>query len=153
MKWRTGGLLLFAAWTAAQANAANDDGQYRLNQLLGSDAEYRATWQSLVKRESRLPDWVMNLSGTASPMTAVDDKGDKYLVGSLCDTPHCASQKLYVAFSWDKDEAYALYVHIPEALPADKSPSKHADFRWLGKPDENVKRVLDERLKADPEWY
>ncbi|MGP6312205.1 Ivy family c-type lysozyme inhibitor, partial [Pseudomonas aeruginosa] len=26
---------------------------------------------------------------------------------------------------------------VPEGLPQDKSPSKHASFRWLGKPDKN----------------
>ncbi|MBO2998086.1 hypothetical protein J5H41_22925, partial [Aeromonas dhakensis] len=34
---------------------------------------YREAWQNLVEDESRLPDWVMNLSGTATPMHAVDD--------------------------------------------------------------------------------
>ncbi|HIC1674763.1 TPA: Ivy family c-type lysozyme inhibitor, partial [Escherichia coli] len=34
-----------------------------------------------------------------------------------------------------------------------KSPSKHASFRWLGKPEPAVQKILDEQLKADPNWY
>lgn len=146
-------LLLAGAGANALAVEADKDAQYRLNELIATDEQYRETWQSVVKDESRLPDWVMNLSGTASPMQAVDEQGDKYLVGQLCEQHNCAAERLYVAFTWDKDKAYALYVKVPENLPADKSPSKHASFRWLGEPDDSVKRILDDQLKSDPNWY
>lgn len=133
--------------------AADTDAQHRLNELLGTDAQYRETWQALVKDESRLPEWVMNLSGTAPPMKAVDQDGDKYLVGELCEPHACASQRLLVAFSWDKDDAYALLVQVPEGLPQDKSPSRHASKRWLGEPDDEVKAILEDQLKSDPNWY
>ncbi|KAF1061316.1 MAG: Inhibitor of vertebrate lysozyme [Pseudomonas citronellolis] len=120
---------------------------------MNTDEHYRETWQSLVKKEERLPDWIMNLDGTASPMQAKEDDGDKYLVGGLCKDTDCKHDRLFVAFSWDKSEAYGLYVQVPEALPADKSPSKHATFRWLGKPDAGQKQLLDEQLKSDPNWY
>ncbi|NWL79681.1 hypothetical protein DM872_22795 [Pseudomonas taiwanensis] len=144
---------LFLGLASAQALAADTDAQHRLNELLGSDPEYQDTWQELVRDESRLPEWVMNLSGTASPMKAVEDEGDKFLVGELCEANNCFNQRLYVAFSWNKEDAWALYVQLPDGLPSDKSPSRHASYRWLGEPDEEVRRILDEQLKADPNWY
>ena len=49
--------------SGASALAAND-GQVRVNQLLGSDPEYQKTWQKTIKKEERLPEWVINLSGS-----------------------------------------------------------------------------------------
>ncbi|MGW7773117.1 inhibitor of vertebrate lysozyme family protein [Pseudomonas machongensis] len=136
------------------AMAAND-GQVRANQLLGSDPEYRQTWQKTIKKEERLPEWVINLSGSsAQQMSAVTEDGDKYLVGPLCESEDkCTYKRLIVAFSWDKDEAYGMLVEVPEGLPSDKSPTRHADYRWLGKPDEGMQKLLQEQLKRDPNWY
>lgn len=136
------------------AMAAND-GQVRANQLLGSDPEYRQTWQKTIKKEERLPEWVINLSGSsAQQMSAVTEDGDKYLVGPLCESDDkCTYKRLIVAFSWDKDEAYGMLVEVPEGLPSDKSPTRHADYRWLGKPDEGMQKLLQEQLKRDPNWY
>ncbi len=135
------------------AMAAND-GQSRANQLLGADAQYRQTWQSVVKKEERLPEWVMNLSGTAEQMNAVVEDGDQYLVGPLCETADtCRSKRLIVAFSLDKKHAYAMLVEVPAGLPADKSPTRHADYRFIGKPDEGMQALLKEQLKKDPNWY
>jgi hypothetical protein len=138
---------------SAAALAADTDGQFRLNELLASDPAYQESWQELVEDESRLPDWVMNLSGIASPMQGLDDDGDKYLVGQLCEENNCFNQRLYVAFSWDKDDAYALYVQLPDGLPTDKAPSQHATLRWLGEPDDATQQLLLEQLKSDPNWY
>ena len=143
-----GGMLLAASLPAL----ADTDAQFQLNELLSSDADYRETWQTLVEHESRLPEWVLNLSGVATPMRAVEDDGDRYLVGQLCETERC-DKRLYVAFTWDKDRAYALYVQVPAGLPADKSPSQHADKRWIGEPEETQQAILDEQLKLDPTWY
>ncbi|MDD1015552.1 inhibitor of vertebrate lysozyme family protein [Pseudomonas rubra] len=139
---------------SAVAMAAND-GQVRANQILGSDPEYRETWQDVVKDEERLPEWVLNLSGTAEQqMSAVEEDGDKYLVGPLCESEQkCLNKRLIVAFSWDKDEAYGMLIEVPEGLPSDKSPTRHADYRWLGKPDEGMQALLKEQLKRDPNWY
>jgi hypothetical protein len=138
---------------SAAALAANTDGQFRLNELLTSDPAYQQSWQELVEEESRLPEWVINLNGIASPMQGVDDNGDKYLVGQLCEAHNCFNQRLYVAFSWDKDDAYALYVQLPDGLPTDRAPSQHAILRWLGEPDETTQQLLQEQLKSDPNWY
>lgn len=138
---------------SAAALAANTDGQFRLNELLTSDPAYQQSWQQLVQEESRLPEWVINLNGIASPMQGVDDDGDKYLVGQLCEAHNCFNQRLYVAFSWDKDDAYALYVQLPDGLPTDRAPSQHASLRWLGEPDEATQQLLQEQLKSDPNWY
>jgi len=73
------------------AMAAND-GQSRANELLSADPQYRETWQGVVKKEERLPEWVMNLSGTAEQMNAVEEDGDKYLVGPLCETADMPEQ-------------------------------------------------------------
>ncbi|WP_240923027.1 Ivy family c-type lysozyme inhibitor, partial [Metapseudomonas otitidis] len=74
---------LLLGLAGSTALAADTDAEYRLNELLGTDPQYRETWQNLVEDESRLPEWVMNLSGTATPMQAVNEDGDKYLVGQL----------------------------------------------------------------------
>ena len=138
---------------SAMAMAAND-GQTRVNELLNSDPQYRETWQGVVKKEERLPEWVMNLSGDAEQMNAVEEDGDKYLVGPLCESQAtCLSKRLIVAVSFDKDDAYGMLVEVPAGLPADKSPTRHATYRSLGKPDEGMQTLLMEQLKKDPKWY
>ena len=139
---------------SAMAMAAND-GQARVNELLSSDPQYRETWEGVVKKEERLPEWVMNLSGTPDQqMNAVTEDGDKYLVGPLCESQDkCLNHRLIVAFSFDKKHAYAMLVDVPEGLPADKSPTRHATYRFLGKPDQGMQDLLMETLKKDPNWY
>ncbi|WP_456020709.1 inhibitor of vertebrate lysozyme family protein [Pseudomonas protegens] len=139
---------------SAMAMAAND-GQARVNELLSSDPQYRQTWEGVVKEEERLPEWVMNLSGTPDQqMNAVTEDGDKYLVGPLCESADkCLNHRLIVAFSFDKKDAYAMLVDVPEGLPADKSPTRHATYRFLGKPDQGMQDLLMETLKKDPKWY
>jgi hypothetical protein len=126
----------------------------RVNQLLQADPQYRETWQQVVKKEERLPEWVMNLTGASEQMNAVEEDGDQYLVGPLCETQDtCKSKRLIVAVSFDKDDAYAMLVEVPAGLPADKSPTRHADYRFLGNPDEGMQELLMEQLKKDPNWY
>ncbi|MGE1177384.1 MULTISPECIES: inhibitor of vertebrate lysozyme family protein [Pseudomonas] len=139
---------------SAMAMAAND-GQTRVNELLSSDPQYRETWEGVVKKEERLPEWVMNLSGAPDQqMNAVTEDGDKYLVGPLCESQDkCLNHRLIVAFSFDKKHAYAMLVDVPEGLPADKSPTRHATYRFLGKPDQGMQDLLMETLKKDPNWY
>jgi hypothetical protein len=138
---------------SAMTMAAND-GQARVNELLNADPHYRETWQGVVKKEERLPEWVMNLSGDAEQMNAVEEDGDKYLVGPLCETQQtCLNKRLIVAFSFDKKDAYAMLVEVPSGLPVDKSPTRHADYRFLGKPDQGMQDLLMEQLKKDPKWY
>ena len=135
------------------AMAAND-GQSRANELLSADPQYRETWQGVVKKEERLPEWVMNLSGSAEQMNAVTEDGDAYLVGPLCETAQtCLNKRLIVAVSLDKKDAYAMLVEVPAGLPADKSPTRHADYRFLGQPDVGMQALLKEQLKKDPNWY
>jgi len=108
----------------------------------------------VVKKEERLPEWVLNLSGTSDQMTAVTEDGDPYLVGPLCETADtCKSKRLIVSFSLDKEDAYAMLVEVPAGLPADKSPTRHATYRFLGKPDEGMQQLLKEQLRKDPNWY
>lgn len=154
------GIKLRAALAAAllggsAAVMAANDGQLRADQVLGSDPEYREAWQDAIKDEERLPDWVINLTGSAQQqMSAVTEDGDQYLVGPLCETAdNCTYKRLIVAFSWDKEDAYGMLVEVPEGLPSDKSPTRHADYRWLGKPDDGMKKMLQEQLKRDPKWY
>ena len=143
-------LLLSSSFMAMAAN----DGQSRVSELLSADQAYRDTWQAVVKKQERLPQWVINLSGASEPMTALQEDGKQYLVGPLCETEQsCRTQRLIVAFSWNKKEAYALLVEVPVGLPADKSPSQHAEYRWLGEPDEGIQAVLKEQLKKDAHWY
>ncbi|MFV3305206.1 Ivy family c-type lysozyme inhibitor [Pseudomonas sp. NY15181] len=77
----------------------------------------------------------------------------KYLVGELCEACDCTAQRLYVVFTWDKQKAYALYVKLPEGLPPEQAPSRHARLRRLGEPDDAVKGVLDEELRSDPSGF
>jgi hypothetical protein len=96
----------------------------------------------------------MNLSGDAEQMNAVEEDHDKYLVGPLCETKStCRTKRLIVAFSFDKKDAYAMLIEVPAGLPADKSPTRHADYRFLGKPDQGMQDLLMEQLKKDPNWY
>jgi hypothetical protein len=139
--------------TSAMVLAAND-GQSRVNELIGSSPEFRQAWSSVVKKEERLPDWVINLSGSSEQMSAVTENGDGYLVGPLCETADtCITKRLIVAYSLDKKDVYAMLVEVPAGLPADKSPTRHADYRFLGKPDEGMQGLLKEQLKKDPHWY
>lgn len=144
-------LLLGCGGTAMAAN----DGQVQVNNLLLSDPHYRETWAGVVKKEERVPDWVLNLTGESEQqMSAVDEGGDKYLVGPLCESQQvCKNHRLIVAFSWNKAHAYGMLVDVPEGLPADKSPTRHATYRWLGKPDQGMQTLLMEELKKDPNWY
>ncbi|MEG5265043.1 inhibitor of vertebrate lysozyme family protein [Pseudomonas sp. JDS28PS106] len=138
---------------SALAMAAND-GQARVSELLSSAPEYRETWTEVVRKEERLPDWVLNLSGSSEQMTAVTEDGDQYLVGPLCETAGtCKSKRLIVAFSLDKEDAYAMLVEVPAGLPSDKSPTRHATYRFLGEPDEGMQKLLHEQLRKDPNWY
>ena len=108
----------------------------------------------MVKKEERLPEWVMNLTGDAEQMNAVQEDGDKYLVGPLCETQQtCLNKRLLVAFSFNKKDAYAMLVEVPAGLPADKSPTRHATYRFLGKPNQGMQDLLMEQLKKDPNWY
>lgn len=147
--------LAFVLLSSASALAlAANDGQARASQLLNADPQFRETWQKVVQKEERLPEWVMNLSGDAEQMNAVEEDGDKYLVGPLCETAQsCRSQRLIVAFAFDKKHAYALLVEVPAGLPADKSPTRHANYRFLGKPEPGMQELLKEQLRKDPNWY
>lgn len=138
---------------ALAAQAADRDATFPPGELLSSDDGYRAAWQELVENEQRLPDWLLNLSGPSTPMQAVESANDRFLVGQLCEAHNCFNQRLYLAFDWDKDNAYALYVQVPENLPEDRAPSEHASLRWLGEPDEEVRRLLEEQLRSDPDWF
>ncbi len=138
--------------SSAMTLAAND-GQSRASELL-NDPVYRNTWQKVVQNEERLPEWVMNLSGSAQQMNGVVEDGDQYLVGPLCETEQtCSSKRLIVAVSFDKKDAYAMLVEVPAGLPSDKSPTRHADYRFLGQPDAGMQSLLKEQLKKDPNWY
>jgi hypothetical protein len=138
---------------SALASAAND-GQTRVNELLSTAPEYRQTWAEVVQKEERLPEWVINLSGSSEQMTAVTEDGDEYLVGPLCETAEtCKSKRLIVSFSLDKQDAYAMLVEVPAGLPSDKSPTRHATYRFLGEPDEGMQQLLKEQLRKDPNWY
>lgn len=143
-------LLLGGSATALAAS----DGQARANELLSADPDYRQAWQAVVEKEERLPEWVMNLSGEAEQMNAVEEDGEPYLVGPLCETQAtCLNKRLIVAFSFDKKDAYAMLVEVPAGLPSDKSPTRHAEYRFLGKPDPGMQKLLQEQLKKDPNWY
>ena len=138
---------------SAMVMAAND-GQARVNELFSTDPQYLETWQGVVKKEERLPDWVMNLTGDAEQMNAVEEDGDQYLVGPLCESKAtCLNNRLIVAVSFDKNHAYAMLVEVPAGLPTDKSPTRHANYRFLGKPDQGMQELLMEQLKKDPNWY
>ncbi|AMB86176.1 hypothetical protein AWM79_13055 [Pseudomonas agarici] len=82
LKVLVAGLMVGGAGWALAAN----DGQARVSELLSASPEYRQAWRDVVGKEERLPEWVINLSGSAEQMNAVEEDGDKYLVGPLCET-------------------------------------------------------------------
>ncbi|MFC5696064.1 Ivy family c-type lysozyme inhibitor [Pseudomonas sp. GCM10022186] len=66
--------------------------------------------------------------------------------GAAAGPPH-------VAFGWNKDDVRALYVRVADGSPSAGSPGRHASCRWLGEPDGEVRRMLDEPFEADPNWH
>lgn len=154
MKGAIRSVLLVAAFAAVTPVFADNDGQDRASNLVSTDVKSRQAWQGAVGKEERLPDWILNLSGASSPMTAVTEDGDKYLVGQVCENADdCLHNRMIVAFDWDKTKAYALWVKVPVQLPEGKDPSRHADYHWFGKPSEGLQGMLMEQLKNDPKWY
>ncbi|WP_068828954.1 inhibitor of vertebrate lysozyme family protein [Pseudomonas sp. BMS12] len=147
--------LLGAAWLtlACTAQAATSGAEMRVEQILQSDPQYQDAWQEVLEDEERLPDWVINLDGMGQPMEAQESEGEQYLVGRLCEAYDCFHQRLFVAFSWDKQQAYALLVQLPQGLPADRAPAEHDRQRWLGEPDEDMRKLLLEQLASEPDWY
>ncbi|GIZ13175.1 inhibitor of vertebrate lysozyme family protein [Pseudomonas sp. NCCP-436] len=135
------------------AQAADHDAAFLPAELLGSNAEYREAWQELLSDEQRLPDWLINLSGPSTSIQVVEVDSDRYLVGQVCEAHNCFAQRVYVAFEWQDDDAYALYVQVPDGLAEDRAPSEHASLRWLGDPNEEIRRMLLEQLRSDPNWY
>lgn len=140
-----------AAWLALASSAVSAE-PVELPALL-ANKEFRDSWQKLVEDEERLPEWVMNLDGQAFPMQALEADGKRYLFGKVCEPQRCAGERLLVLVDWDRDDAHALYVRVPDALPADRAPSRHASLRWLGDPDEKLRQVLQEQLALEPDWY
>jgi hypothetical protein len=144
--------LLLSGAISGTALATDTDAQFHPGELL-ADKEHRRAWQQVVEAEERLPEWILNLSGASQPARALKADGKDYLVARVCEAARCLQQQLHVVFSINKDDAYALWAQVPDALPADKAPSQHASLRWLGEPDENVRQLLVEQLKASPGWY
>lgn len=154
MKGIFASLVVASALAVASPAFADNDGQERASNLIATDTEYREAWQDAVRKEERLPEWILNLSGASSPMTAVTEDGNKYLVGQVCDKANdCLHNRVIVAFSWDKSHAYVLWAKVPGALPEGVAPSTHADYRWLGNPSGGLQTMLREQLKNDPKWY
>jgi hypothetical protein len=86
-------------------------------------------------------------------MNAVTEDGDKYLVGPLCESADkCLNHRLIVAFSFDKKDAYAMLVEVPEGLPADKSP-RDMPLPLPRQTGQGMQNLLMETLKKDPNWY
>ncbi|WP_407314105.1 inhibitor of vertebrate lysozyme family protein [Pseudomonas sp. nanlin1] len=140
--------------SASALSMAANDGEVRSNEILNSAPEYREAWQDAIAKQERLPEWVMNLSGAGQPLQTVEEDGEQYLVGPLCETEEkCKTSRLIVAFSWDKDDAYGVLVDVPAALPEGKTPSSHATYKWLGKPDEGMQAMLKEQLSKTQGWY
>jgi hypothetical protein len=95
---------------------------------------------------------VTALSGVSTPVETLKVGDAVYRVGSLCKQHDCFNNRLYVAFSADKKHADALYVVVPENLPEGDAPSSQATQRWLGEPSFEVRRLLEDQLKSDPNW-
>ncbi|CAE6881145.1 MULTISPECIES: inhibitor of vertebrate lysozyme family protein [Pseudomonas] len=150
LKTLTAALMISGSGAALAADTVTD---VRLNDVLKSDPQYQEAWNDVLEEQERMPEWLINLDGVAPPMEAMLEDDDKYLVGELCQASNCFNQRIYVAFSWDKEEAYALYVQVPDALPKGKAPSNYATEKWLGEPDEGMQKLLHEQLKKDPNWY
>lgn len=142
---------MIAAWLALASQVVTAE-PVELPQLLANE-EFRSAWEKLVREEERLPDWVLNLDGQAFPMIALEAAGRRYLFGKLCQIDDCGQERLLVLIDRDWDRAHALYVRLPEALPEDRAPSRHAYLRWLGDPNAAQRRLLEEQLSLEPDWY
>lgn len=143
---------MIAAWLAVASSAVSAAEAVDLRTLLANE-EFRRSWQQLMQAEERLPEWIINLDGQSFPMQALEADGKRYLFGKLCEPEHCSGERLFVLVDWDKDQAHALYVRLPEAMPSDRAPSEHATLRWLGEPDALLQQVLQEQLAQEADWY
>lgn len=63
--------------SSAVAKAAEPGADLHLNQLHSSHVQSQQTWQRVVEHEDQLPRWVIDLNGTAPPMTVVENEGDR----------------------------------------------------------------------------
>lgn len=143
---------MIAAWLAIASSAVSAAEAVDLRTLLANE-EFRRSWQQLMQAEERIPEWIINLDGQSFPMQALEADGKRYLFGKLCEPERCSGERLFVLVDWDKDQAHALYVRLPEAMPADRAPSRHATLRWLGEPDALLQQVLQEQLAQEADWY
>ena len=101
---------------------------------------YRIAWDGLLSVKRGIPDWVIAFSntyvGVATPSRIVRLNGADYRLAFVCKPHDCAGNELKVLFGPGGNPAWALLTHN------DKK-------RWLGNPDEQIRRTITELSTSD----
>lgn len=122
---------------------------------LAKKPEYKATWASIFKGEYSPPKWVDELDALSAPVVEItDNEGKTYIVGSMCKSGDCISDRLVAAFSSDRKKAWGLGITLPAGLGKEGTahPKQYATLRWYNKPEQNVRKVIMGYVEKDPGW-
>ena len=125
LRWVARILLLVVATSAAAAEPYLFD--------LLKQRPYRQAWDKMFEGEPRIPGWLIRFSrvydGPAQPSRELVIGGARYRLADVCQPHDCGDNSLVVLFSPGAQRAWGLL-------------KEDGRRRFLGKPDEAVRRVL-----------
>ncbi|WP_392440152.1 inhibitor of vertebrate lysozyme family protein [Edwardsiella piscicida] len=122
-----------------------------LSELMAQPS-YQQSWKQALQGEKDLPSWVRSGQGTSAPPQTLTWQGKAYHVGMVCQPHNCGNRQLFIAFSADRRQAWALRVTLPDSDAAMLQPAKYARFQWLGNPDASLKALLMQQVTSQPDW-
>ncbi|AIJ09430.1 MULTISPECIES: inhibitor of vertebrate lysozyme family protein [Edwardsiella] len=122
-----------------------------LSELMAQPS-YQQSWKQALQGEKDLPLWVRSGQGTSAPPQTLTWQGKAYQVGMVCQPHNCGNRQLFIAFSADRRQAWALRVTLPDSDAAMLQPAKYARFQWLGNPDASLKALLMQQVTSQPDW-
>jgi hypothetical protein len=101
---------------------------------------YRIAWDGLLSVKGGIPDWVLAFSktyvGVATPSRIVRLNGADYRFAFVCKPHDCAGNELKVLFGPSGNPAWALLIDNDRK-------------RWLGDPDEQIRRTITELSNSE----
>ncbi|ACR68365.1 hypothetical protein DBV23_02615 [Edwardsiella ictaluri] len=122
-----------------------------LSELMAQPS-YQQSWKQALQGEKDLPSWVRSGQGTSTPPQTLTWQDKAYQVGMICQPHNCGNRQVFIAFSGDRRQAWALRVTLPDSDAAMLHPSKHVHFQWLGNPDASLKTLLMKQVTSQPGW-
>lgn len=121
-------------------------------ELLHSKASYKKTWAQMFNGEKNVPGWALKASGISPPYSMVRTASGDAIYGEICKPHDCFNNRFYATFSPDRRKVWGLLVIVRDTPEAIQNPKRFAHYRWFGKPDTAVQKLLTEQLEADPDW-